>query len=207
MKFLASSLMVAAALVLYGCDSEPAKMNSADATVSTSTDENEPTENVDDNVLHETGVVTHVEDNGYPTYTFTVQLHAGQPGVDITANFANLDLGDASPESFAGKTVSLDYVSSEEPDLMDLRADGHSVLGEDTPLESNPDWKSITGALSGADAISGGDLPEEITVTTTDGQKLTFKIYVNAEMVPANGKTVTTLYSSRYFNRITRLQP
>ena len=118
MKFLASSLMVAAALVLYGCDSEPAEKNSADATISTSTGENESTENVDDDVLHETGVVTHVEDNGYPTYTFTVQLHAGQPGLDLTANVANLDLGDASPESFAGKTVSLDYVSGEEPDLM-----------------------------------------------------------------------------------------
>tara|TARA_R110002074_G_C12483895_1_gene661194 strand:- start:28 stop:648 length:621 start_codon:yes stop_codon:yes gene_type:complete len=206
MRLFASSVVLAAALVLYGCDSEPTDTNAADANVGASSAENETADGADD-LLHETGLVTHVEDNGYPTYTFTIQFRADQPGFDLTANVAELDLGDASPESFTGKTVSVDYVSGEEPNLMDMRASDRSVLGSDAPEETDPNWKNITGTLSGAEAVVGGDLPDEITVTAADGQKLTFKTYVNAEMVPANGKTVTALYGTRYFNRIVRLQP
>ncbi|PKQ05586.1 MAG: hypothetical protein CVT73_11515 [Alphaproteobacteria bacterium HGW-Alphaproteobacteria-12] len=159
-----------------------------------------------DDELRETGLVTGVEDNGYPLFTVTIEFHAGQPGFPLSANAEALNLG-VTLDSLTGKTVTVYYVSGEAPDLMDMRAGGRSLMEPGEVPDIDPEWKSVTGRLSGADAVIGGDLPDTITVESADGGKVAFDLYITDEMVAANGKTVTAIYGMRPYNRITLLAP
>ena len=60
-----------------------------------------------DDELRETGLVTGVEDNGYPLFTVTIEFRAGQPGFPLSANAAALNLG-VTLDSLTGKTITVE---------------------------------------------------------------------------------------------------
>lgn len=158
-----------------------------------------------DDELHEIGEVTAVEDGGYPIYVVTIVFHAGQPGFDLTANAEALGLGGGGLEGLKGKMVTVYYTSADEPDLRDIRVKGASVLGADAPT-SVAGLSMISGLLSGADAVTESDLPDEIKVTPPDGKPVIFETYVTPQMVTVNGRQVTIFYDTRFRNRITYLK-
>jgi hypothetical protein len=69
----------------------------------------------------------------------------------------------------------------------------NTVLGLDA-IEISEDLKTVTGILSGANAETTSDLPTKIMITTKSGEKFDFELYINEEMVVANGKEVTAYF-------------
>jgi hypothetical protein len=54
----------------------------------------------------------------------------------------------------------------------------------------------MEGVLTGAESETAGDLPSEVTVTATDGTSVTFELFVDEQVVAANGQTVILRYDS-----------
>ncbi len=195
-------------LALSGCDEKPPAEPPPQAAVTQKPAapiaETKPVEH------RVSGSITRLDDGPYPMFTLTLQPAAGDVlSLDLNAedvDLVGLEIAALKP----GLGVTVTYISREKPNLMDMTVDHRggerSVLGSDAPKNFDPAWKNITGTLSDAGAPSGGDLPDTITVTGRDGIKVSFDIYINDEMVPANGKLVTAFYDMRTENRVTRVR-
>ncbi len=207
MRIIAGLGACVVALVLCGCDEKPKPA----APVQTATQK--PAAPITDPkpVEHQvSGRITRLDDGPYPMFTLTLQPPAGD-ALSLDLNAEDVDLSGLEIAALKpGLGVTVTYISREKPDLMDMTVDHRggerSVLGSDAPKNFDPAWKNITGTLSDAGAPSGGDLPDTITVTDRDGKKVRFDIYINDEMVPANGKLVTAFYDMRTENRVTQVR-
>lgn len=87
---------------------------------------------------------------------------------------------------------------------MDIQSNGKSIFKTDA-IPVTKEMKSITGVLIGANEITGGDLPNKISVSNTE-QTLDFEYYVTEEMVKFNKKTVTVFYEERASNNLVELK-
>lgn len=155
-----------------------------------------------------TGVVTQVEDGGYPRFTVHVTPEGGGEAVVFYLNAeSGVDLGGAQPGAFAGRAALIYYTSTELPFLLDIRTtQGRSLLYDDgrgIPTEG----ASMTGALSGADSVTAGDLPDEIIITAADDQALAFEFFVDRRIAASNGRQVTAYYDIEVRREITLMQP
>ena len=150
------------------------------------------------------GTVIDVVDGGYPFFTVTIRFGAGKP-VEMLAQAEGLGVG-GELANFKGKRVTAAYVVKDEPDLMEMQLSGRSLMGEAAPKKADPSWRKITGVLSGAAEVTGGDLPDDITVTPGNGPKMTFEYYVDEAMTKGEGKTVTAWYGLRRMTRLTQIK-
>lgn len=151
------------------------------------------------------GAVTQIEDGVYPQFTVTIQPETGAALALYLNAESGADLNGQEPASFAGQNVIAYYTTTEDLALADLRtASGAALLPADGPAPA-ADALAITGTLSGAGAVTAGDLPDVITVTDADGIALNFEYYVTPEIVAANGQQVTARYQPGERNEITLL--
>lgn len=155
-----------------------------------------------DEEIQEYGLFVEVEDGGYPFFSVTVEFPEREMSTSFTVNQEKLGLAPSYLESLKDKYVTFYYTSDLDNDLYEMVLNGKSVLGEDA-IEISEDLKSVTGILSGADEVTGGDLPTEITINCENGERVNFELFVNPEMVTANGKSVTVYYGMRSRNEIT----
>jgi hypothetical protein len=153
------------------------------------------------------GVVTQVEDGAYPQFTVTIQPESGAHVALYLNAESGADLNGQAPASFAGQSVIAYYTTAEDLALTDLRtAAGVALLPADGPAPAT-DALTITGALSGAGAVTASDLPDVITVTDADGIARNFEYYITPEIVAANGQQVTARYQPGERHEITLLHP
>ncbi len=191
MKFLAAG-MAAAALLLSACQPAPAaKTDEASAAVLA-------------NSQTAAATITAVTDAGYPMFAVTATV-ADQP-LELLLNAEEADLGGVEPAALAGKAVTLGYASKEELSLIDVRADGRSLLGEAAPKADDPAWSVVTGTLSGAARPTAGDLPDVIEIADAQGAKHAFEYFITPEIAAANGKLVTGYYVASTVNRVTSVE-
>jgi hypothetical protein len=155
-----------------------------------------------DDEIQEYGLFISVDDGGYPFYSVTVEFPEREMTASFTVNLENLGINSGALESLKDKYVTFYYTSELENDLYEMLLDDNSVLGEDA-IEISEDLKAVTGILSGAGSVTGGDLPTNITVTPSSGEKVVIALYINPEMVQANGKEVTAYYNVRGRQEIT----
>lgn len=137
--------------------------------------------------------ITSITDAGYPMYVVAAQLPDRATPVELLLNAADADLAGSTHEAFIGKDVTLAYEVVAENDLFDLR-EGDLSLVPDAPARA-ADWKEVTGALSGAETATGGDLPDLIAVTPANGAKVEFLYFITPQIAAANGKEVTAWYA------------
>lgn len=93
--------------------------------------------------------------------SFTLNVEAIEQDVDALLKLEN-------------QFVTLYYLSELENNLMDVYAEKQSLSGDDAP-ELDSEWKSVTGILKGAQTATVGDLPDEVSITDTEGNMLLFK--------------------------------
>ena len=147
------------------------------------------------------GPVTSIEDGGYPQFTVHVQQDARDLALYLDAEDA--DLGGQPPQSFSGKTAAIYFKRTPENNLAEIRLAGQSLInGTDEPA-----GPSVTGVLSGAEAVTNGDLPDQIAVTDAAGNRTVFEYYVTPEIVAANGREVTAFYTPSEVSRVTLMRP
>lgn len=200
MRPVLSMLILVMAAGLAGCDSRPAGKTEEKGTAAIPTPA--PPKKDETQI---TGKVINVEDSGYPLFTVTIALDGDAGEIDLLANDADLKIA-GGMGSLQGKAVAAQYRNIKEADLIDMRVDGVSVLGEDSPGRGAKGM-TVTGVLSGADSDTTSDLPDTITVTPPDGAPVQFKYYILPEMVAANGKTVEVLYDVREIREIAFIKP
>lgn len=154
-----------------------------------------------------TALVSAVEDSGYPRFTVQVSPEGGGPVPFYLNAESGVDLDGAEPGAFEGQTALIYYTSTSTPFLLDLRtAEGRSLLYDDgrgVPTEG----ASITGVLSGASGVTISDLPDDITITSSDGQAVTFEFFIDRRIAAANGRTLTAYYDMEERREITLMRP
>lgn len=159
----------------------------------------------DDETLNEFGLIENIEDGAYPFFVVTVEFVERQMKINFNLNIESVPMDVNQLYEAVGKYASIDYTSELEKSLLDLHYDGSSVFGEYAP-EFDSEWNKFSGLLSGADQQTAGDLPDTITITAGDGQKMNFESFIDADMVKANGKTVDVYYYQRGVNTIVGLE-
>lgn len=198
------SLLVASTL-LFGCGS--AADNAEEVTTDTiaieentmPAGEREPT----NDEIREYGLVYEVEDMGYPFFAVDMEFPERQAKASFSLNIEAGGIDHDAVYNMKGKYATIYYTADDEPGLVDMQLKEKSLFGEYAPEKIDPEWKKITGKLSGADEPTPGDLPGSVTVTAKDGNAVTFGYYVDNAMVAANGKEVTAYYYMRNKNNIT----
>lgn len=134
------------------------------------------------------GVVSSVEDGAYPMFT----LHLIEDGMSVPTSFSLMaegaDLGGADLYTLEGKTVSIEYVEPERWDLISIAL----VENEnDMDVEPRDGWHFVSGRLHGASNITGGDLPDELTINVINGERIVFDYYIDEQMVALNNRDVS----------------
>lgn len=153
------------------------------------------------------GVVTQIEAGAYPQYTVTIQPEGGE-AVPLYLNVeGGADLNSQELRSFDTLNVTAYYTTTDDPLLISLQsATGASILAPDGAVATDG-LSSITGVLSGADAVTDSDLPDVISVTDAQGAAINFEYYVTPDIVAVNGQQVTARYRPNVRNEITLMHP
>lgn len=196
-------LVLALAVFLISCSSEAVDETSGQ-TDSFAT-EMPGEEDVQNDEIQEYGLIKRIEDAGYPFFIVTVEFSERNMTIDFNLNAEEASLAPDVLQSAEGKYATIYYTSNLEPSLVDMTLNGKSVM-LDEPLTRHPDYKVITGVLTGAEEPTPGDLPDEVCITDKNGEQQCFKYYVDDEMVRANGQEVVAIYTLQGRNNITRLQ-
>jgi hypothetical protein len=158
-----------------------------------------------DDELNEFGIVTLVEDSGYPFYYMVVEFPEREMEATFQVNMEDLNYKGSSLEDLMEQYMSFYYLSDMENNLLDMTHDGQSVLGEEG--FQIDDQYTFTGILHGAYEATPGDLPGLITINNENGESQKFELFVTQEMVAVNGKLVRVYFTERVVNRITYIRP
>ncbi|MCE7991043.1 MAG: hypothetical protein HEP71_03650 [Roseivirga sp.] len=163
--------------------------------------EREPT----DEEIREYGILTSIEDAPYPMFSIDVEFPEREMKMSFLFNVEESPLDMTELLEMKGKYATIYYTSDGEPDIYDIHRECESLLGEDA-IDINEADQEITGIVSGAESQTTGDLPDELTITSRDGTKMTFQCFITEEMAAANGEEVTVFYRVHYRNTITYLK-
>lgn len=154
-----------------------------------------------DDELQEKGILRLVEDSGYPFVVLSVEFPERKFTESFTLNLEEVKgIKMETLNKWIGKYVAFSYTSELVNDLLDLKLEEKSILG-DEKIESGPDSKTITGVLKGAKQATAGDVPDMISVNG-----ISFEFFITPEMVKANGQTVTAVYEEATENTITKIK-
>ncbi len=155
-----------------------------------------------DDELNEFGLISELEEAGYPLYNVTLSF----PERGMSSNFSlNVESASLSHEisMFRDQYATIYYESEESNEVLDIIFNGRSLLGEYAP-EDHDGLENLTGVLRGASSVSG-DLPGKLTVEGEDGT-LAFEYFVDEATMTANDQQVTVYYYTRYVDVITYLE-
>ncbi len=145
------------------------------------------------------GVLLAFEDAGFPMYGLEIGPSGSALGDPANLRLGALDLvadGTADADAIrplVGRPVQVRYSVTQEQGMVDLVLAGE-VIRTGGPATASA--RRMEGVLTGAESETAGDLPSEVTVTATDGTSVTFELFVDEQVVAANGQTVILRYDS-----------
>ncbi len=156
-------------------------------------------------LVHETGLLKKYEDGGYPFATLTIEFPERKFEESFSLNLEEVkDIKQEDLSKSIGKYLDFSYVSKFENALMDIQDNGKSIFKTDA-IPVTKEMKSISGVLNGANEITGGDLPNKVSVSNSE-QTVEFEYYVTEEMVKFNGKRISVFYEERTSNDLVELK-
>jgi len=158
-----------------------------------------------DDEIQEFGIISNIEDSGYPMFIITIEFPERQMTLDFNLNIEAISLDMGQLYELQNKYITFYYSSDEDNDIHDIFFNNSSLLGE--YAVDIDGCKKIKGILSNADSETMSDLPDVFFVTDEEGYRVAFTYYITQKLVEANGKEITIYYSSRYFNNITYILP
>ncbi len=156
--------------------------------------------------IPEMGLLTHVEDSGYPFATLTIEFPERNFSEYFTINMEEVKNGSIEDlQTYIGQYITFEYTSEFQYTLLDIYYESYSIFGSEVAPEGEG-IRSIEGVLYGAENITEGDLPGEVSVFANDGENHYFPYFVTQEMVAVNEKVVTVFYEIRSQHVITAIQ-
>jgi hypothetical protein len=152
------------------------------------------------------GVLSLVEDAGYPMFWLTLTPDGGAPQKTLINNEKAAIQGGL--ETMKGRHVTVTVAAQEKVQVYELAAGGASLVFEGMQKPRRPaQVDTITGVLSGAGrAASQGDLPAPLKITAGGGKAVAFDWFVTPKLQAQNGKTVTLTYAMERKLEATALQ-
>jgi len=198
-------ILLLLSLIIVSCTSAPKQENEdapeTEEAKETSTLEDSADE--DDELFTEYGLIQAVEGGAYPMYTITVEFPERKMIKTFSLNAEELQPRIEQLSSLVGNYAAIKYTSTLEPSLLDLRTKDKVIMGSG---KIDPNWKRISGKLTGAEEITNSDLPGAVQVSN-DSQTIEFQFYVFEEMQAVNGQYVEANYTLRSINRIKSMVP
>jgi hypothetical protein len=156
--------------------------------------------------IPEMGLLKQVEDSGYPFAILTIEFPERNFTENFTINMEEVDNASiADLNSYIDHYVKFTYTSELSYALLDIFHNSRSIFGAEVAPEGDA-IKAIEGILYGAEQVTNGDLPGEVSVFADDGENHYFPYFVTSEMVAVNEKRVTAFYEVRTSNTITSIQ-
>lgn len=156
--------------------------------------------------IPEMGLLTHIEDSGYPFATLTIEFPERNFSEYFTINMEEVKNGSMEDlQTYIGQYITFEYTSEFQYTLLDIYYESYSIFGSEVAPEGEG-IRSIEGVLYGAENITEGDLPGEVSVFANDGENHYFPYFVSQEMVAVNEKVVTVFYEIRSQHVITAIQ-
>lgn len=134
------------------------------------------------------GTVTQVEDGAYPMFTLHIRLDGDEDTTPFQLIAEGTPIEGASVYELGGQAVSFEYAEVENWDLMSIDPMGTDSLGVD---EIGDGWRFVSGRLTGAEAISGGDLPDTVTIQPIHGDAVSFDYFIDENLVALNDTDVS----------------
>ncbi len=157
--------------------------------------------------IPEFGMVTAVEDAGYPFAMVTVLFPERNFEEYFSINMEEVE--NASLETmnnYIGKYIHFTYSTEINYVLLDLFFGNSSVFGAEVAPEGD-EVKSIEGILYGAEKETQGDLPGTVSVFADDGENLYFEFFITNHLVNVNEKRVKAFYMENKKNTILTIRP
>lgn len=198
--WVVAGLCLAGALALSGCNQQSAPAEAAQTSTAATeatpaaTAEAPPAAPVERTL---TGTLVAAEDAGFPLFNLGISPPgASEPTVITWNSEGSTDVDGVSIDELVGKTVTVTYRTQPERNALRLVHAGTDLLyfPDDTVPELPSGAVTVSGVLSGAGAPTAGDLPDTLTLTTSDGRVITFEYFITPEMVVANGQMVDLTY-------------
>lgn len=156
-------------------------------------------------LVHETGILKKFEDGGYPFATLTIEFPERKIEETFSLNLEEVkNIDQELLSQSTGKYLDFSYVSNLENALLDIQNNGKTIFKTDV-IPVTKEMKSISGILNGANEVTGGDLPNKVSVSNSN-QTIEFEYYVTDEMVKYNGKTITVFYEERSTNNLVEIK-
>lgn len=156
-------------------------------------------------LVHETGILKKFEDGGYPFATLTIEFPERKIEETFSLNLEEVkNINQETLSKSIGKYLDFSYVSKFENALMDIQNNGKTIFKTDA-IPVTKEMKNVTGVLNGANEITGGDLPNKVSISNSE-QTVEFEYYVTEEMVKFNGKTIKVFYEERTSNDLVELK-
>ncbi len=156
-----------------------------------------------------TGTLVAAEDAGFPLFNLGITPPGAREPTVITWNSeGSTDVDGVSIDELVGKTVTVTYQSQPQRTALRLVHAGTDLLyfPDSSVPELPPGAVTVSGVLGGAGAPTAGDLPDTLTVTTSDGRKIEFDYFVLPEMVVANGQMVDLTYVDGTSDEVTAIK-
>jgi len=156
--------------------------------------------------ISEMGILKEVEDSGYPFATLTIEFPERNFKEYYTINMEEVKNASINQlNSYVNRYVKFTYTTEFTYALLDMYHESKSIFGAEVSPEGES-IKSIEGVLYGAEQVTDGDIPGEVSVFADDGENLYFQFFVTQEMVNVNEKRVTAFYERRTMNTITSIK-
>lgn len=155
-----------------------------------------------DEELNEYGIITAIEDSGYPMSMVSVSFPEREMNFDFLLNEEDVMLSHGLME-FLDQYATIYYEIIDSNDIMDIIFEGQSLLGEYAP-EDHEGLEKFEGTLKRATSASG-DLPSTISVAG-ENETLDFEYFVDEDLIAINGQKITVYYYQRARELITYME-
>ena len=146
--------------------------------------------------LIDSGTVFQMEDVGYPMFALDLMSEENGKTHSFLLNIESINISHEEAYNLKDKKASITYVLKNEPLVMDIVYQETSIMGE-YALPNTDDFERFSGTISGANEESQGDLPGEFSITSSDGESMTFEYYLDENLANLNGKEATVYYEFR----------
>lgn len=147
---------------------------------------------LDSTIKKELVIIQKVEDGPYP-YFFTSLYFIKK---DTTINLS-LDIEEIAfyedLHSLLNDTLMVSYRNVTEYKIKKW----DKALNDQEREEINPEWKELTGTLTGADFINIGDTYDQIFIVNDEVPDFSFNYYTDSSMIKNNNMEVTVYYTSK----------
>lgn len=150
-----------------------------------------------------TGLVTQVEDGAYPMFTVYIRLDSEETVTPFSLMSEGAAIVGARIDQMESRRVNVEYVDLESWELVTIYRMG-SEPEDDS--EVNDGWRFVTGRLTGADVISGGDLPDTLSIETSSGETVEFDEFIDQTLVSLNGNDISAWLAPRSYKDIVTLK-